>query len=75
MWYRFLLRLQQKCALYLKRFVQADRFYPSSKRCSSCGYVRTELKLSERIYVCDECGNTLDRDHNAAINLEQLITA
>lgn len=48
-----------------------DRFYPSSKKCSGCGHVKTELALSERVYHCGECGLTLDRDLNAAINLRQ----
>ena len=45
-----------------------DRFYPSSKKCSCCGRIKTDLKLKERIYRC-ECGLELDRDLNAAINL------
>jgi putative transposase len=49
----------------------ADRFYPSSKTCSNCGCIKTELKLSERTYVCPSCGMSKDRDWNAAINLEQ----
>ncbi|MBQ4470372.1 MAG: transposase, partial [Synergistaceae bacterium] len=50
----------------------ADRFYPSSKTCSNCGYVKKDLKLSERIYKCLECGEIIDRDFNAALNLERL---
>ena len=50
----------------------ADRWYPSSKRCSSCGYLKTDLKLSDRIYRCSQCGLELDRDYNAALNLKQL---
>ena len=50
----------------------ADRFYPSSKTCSICGYVKKDLKLSERIYKCPECGMIIDRDFNAALNLERL---
>ena len=45
-----------------------DRFYPSSKKCSSCGRIKADLKLNDRIYRC-ECGLELDRDLNAAINL------
>ena len=47
----------------------ADRFYPSSKRCHHCGYVKKDLKLSERTYHCDACGYTNDRDVNASLNL------
>ena len=50
-------------------FIQADRFYPSSKKCSCCGNVKKDLKLKERIYICNECGNRIDRDLNASINL------
>lgn len=47
----------------------APRFYPSSKLCSCCGYVKKDLKLSDRIYRCPKCGNIIDRDLQAAINL------
>ena len=50
----------------------ADRFYPSSKRCSGCGAVKTSLSLSERVYRCERCGLVIDRDLNAAINLKDL---
>jgi putative transposase len=52
-----------------KEFVKADRFFASSKLCSSCGYKKESLKLSDRIYKCNLCGLSLDRDINAAINL------
>ena len=48
---------------------RADRFYPSSKTCSHCGSVKSNLTLSQRVYVCDVCGYTIDRDYNASINL------
>jgi cytidyltransferase-like protein len=51
----------------------ADRFYPSSKRCSGCGQVKPDLMLNEREYRCEYCGLVIDRDLNAAINLEQLL--
>jgi putative transposase len=54
--------------------VAADRWYPSSKRCSECGEVKDDLDLSERVYVCDRCGLVMDRDLNAARNLAQLAT-
>ena len=47
----------------------ADRFYPSSKKCSSCGSVKAKLDLNERTYYCDHCGLVIDRDLNAAVNL------
>ncbi|KKK86763.1 hypothetical protein LCGC14_2759970, partial [marine sediment metagenome] len=52
----------------------ADRFYPSSKRCSNCGSVKGELGLDIRTYVCYSCGMSLDRDLNAAINLRDFST-
>jgi len=53
--------------------VIADRFYPSSKTCSRCGYVKKDLKLKDRTYVCPECGHVIDRDCNAAINLANYV--
>ena len=47
----------------------ADRYYPSSKTCSCCGNIKNDLKLKDRIYKCEKCGITIDRDINAAINL------
>lgn len=51
--------------------IEVDRFYPSSKTCSRCGEVKEFLKLSERVFHCEQCGFTIDRDHNAAINLRK----
>ena len=48
----------------------ADRFFPSSKLCSCCGAIKKDLKLSDRIYKC-ECGNVIDRDYQAALNLKR----
>lgn len=50
-------------------FVQVDRFYPSSKTCSNCGAIHSGLTLSDRTFVCPECGFSMDRDENAARNL------
>jgi IS605 OrfB family transposase len=54
----------------------ADRYYPSTKRCSnpSCGAVKEEMDLSERVYVCEHCSLVMDRDQNAALNLAALVT-
>ena len=54
------------------RIVIADKFYPSSKTCSSCGTVNESLKLSEREWKCPSCGILHDRDVNAAVNLEKI---
>jgi putative transposase len=53
--------------------IVADRWYPSSKRCSGCGVVKTKLHLSQRLFACTECGLVLDRDTNAALNLASLV--
>ena len=47
-----------------------DRWYPSSKTCSACGAVKAKLSLSERVFHCDACGLSIDRDLNAAINIK-----
>ena len=54
------------------QLIVADRWYPSSKKCSGCGAVKTKLALSERTYRCEHCGLALDRDINAARNLAAL---
>ena len=64
----FLRMLEYKLDARGKELVKVDRFYPSSKRCSCCGKVKENLKLSERTYICS-CGNVMDRDVNAAINI------
>ncbi len=66
--YEFIRQIKYKCEKYGIEFMQVDRFYPSSKTCSSCGKIKKDLKLSDRTYKC-ECGNKMDRDLNAAINL------
>ncbi len=52
----------------------ADRFYPSTKRCSSCGHVKAEMSLADRVYVCERetCQVVIDRDFNSARNLAEL---
>ncbi len=65
-------QVEYKAAWHGTHLVTIDRFYPSSKTCSACGSVKTELNLSERVFVCEECGNVLDRDVNAAINLRRV---
>lgn len=51
------------------RLVVVDRFYPSSKTCSACGWINEDLDLSVRTFVCQACGHMIDRDLNAAMNL------
>ena len=61
--------LEYKLSERGKELVKVGRFFPSSKRCSCCGEIKEDLKLSDRIFIC-ECGNVLDRDVNAAINIK-----
>jgi putative transposase len=62
-------QLTYKAEIYGTHLVVIDRFYPSSKTCSACGYVKETLSLQERTYTCESCGMVLDRDVNAAVNL------
>jgi putative transposase len=63
--------LAYKSEWYGSRLVLADRFFPSSKTCSGCGMLKDTLSLSERVFTCNACGLSLDRDENAAINLRR----
>ena len=62
-------QLEYKSKWYGRELIVADRFFPSSKTCSNCNHKKEKLKLSERIYKCDNCGFEIDRDLNAAKNL------
>lgn len=63
--------LTYKCAWYERELRVADRFFPSSKRCSTCGYVHETMRLDQREFECVECGTKHDRDENAAKNILQ----
>ena len=65
----FVTLLQYKCDWYGKELVKVNRFYPSSKTCSSCGWINQELKLSDREWTCNSCGEIHDRDVNASKNI------
>lgn len=65
-------QLGYKTTWYGRELVVADRWFPSSKTCNDCGAVKTKLRLSERTFVCGQCGVVLDRDANAARNLAAL---
>ncbi|WP_195946706.1 RNA-guided endonuclease InsQ/TnpB family protein [Paraclostridium bifermentans] len=67
--YEFTRQMKYKCEFNKIEFIQADRFFPSSKKCSCCGEIKQNLKLKDRVYKCDKCGFKLDRDKNASINL------
>ena len=66
--------LEQKCKEYDTTIFYVDKWYPSSKTCSSCGAINKSLKLSDREWTCTECGTCHNRDFNAALNLEQYFT-
>ena len=67
--FEFREKLLAKCNEYGIELRVVDRFYPSSKTCHCCGNIKSDLKLSDRVYHCDECGYTEDRGYNASLNL------
>lgn len=67
--FEFRRQAEYKSKIYGTDVVVADRWFPSSKTCSSCGWKKDGLTLSEREFVCEACGLAMDRDHNAALNL------
>jgi len=69
-WSELRAQLEYKCAWYGRDLIVVDRFHPSSKTCSDCGYQVTALPLNAREWTCSECGAVHDRDVNAARNLQ-----
>ncbi|HEX3052791.1 MAG TPA: RNA-guided endonuclease TnpB family protein [Aggregatilineaceae bacterium] len=69
-WSELLRQLEYKAQWAGKTFVQVDRFFPSSKTCSCCGAINADLTLDQRTWTCPSCGTLLDRDINAAINIQ-----
>lgn len=67
--YEFYRQIKYKCEFNNIEFIKVDRWYPSSKTCSKCQNIKNNLKLSDRVYTCEECGYEIDRDLNASINL------
>ena len=63
-------QLEYKSNLYGNQIIPVDRFYPSSKTCSFCGWIKEDLVLKDRMFTCKNCGQIIDRDLNAAINLK-----
>jgi putative transposase len=61
--------VEYKSIMYGRDFYKINRYYPSSKKCCKCGKIKDDLKLSDRVYICD-CGNKIDRDLNASINIK-----
>lgn len=71
--YEFKTKLEAKCKEYGIELRIADRWYASSKICHNCGHIKTDLKLSDREYIC-ECGYKANRDYNASLNLRDALT-
>lgn len=67
--FEFARQMSYKCEKNGIEFVKANRWYPSSKTCSCCGNIKKNLRLKDRVFICDNCGMVLDRDWNASINL------
>jgi len=70
-WSTFFTMLEYKCRNYGKTFLAIGRFDPSSKICHQCGHLKRDLTLSDREWVCPDCGTHHDRDINAAINIKK----
>ena len=68
--FEFIKQITYKCEKYGIELVKADKWFPSSKICCKCGKKNNNLKLSDRIYKC-ECGNVIDRDYQASLNLKR----
>jgi len=67
--YQFLQILKNKCSQYKKNIYFINRYFPSSKTCSKCGFINKDLKLSDREWTCSACSTHHDRDRNASFNI------
>lgn len=72
--FEFKTKLVNKCKEHNIELRVVDRWYPSSKLCHNCGHIKKDLKLSDRTYICSECGYTENRDINASLNLRDART-
>ena len=70
---KFLNLLEERATKRGIEIIYADKWYASSKTCSKCGNIKNDLKLNDRVFVCPTCGFKIDRDYNAAINLNNYI--
>jgi putative transposase len=68
-WGEFIRQLEYKTVWYGSKLIKVNRFYPSSKMCSKCGYLNKDLDLSQRTWICPHCEAVLNRDENAATNI------
>lgn len=64
--------LEYKLTSQGKTIAKTDKWYPSSKTCSVCGFIKNDLTLADRVWTCSACGTTHNRDHNAAINIRNV---
>ena len=70
-WYEFSRMLEYKSLWNAKHYIKIDRWFASSKICSKCGNKKVDLTLKDRTYVCENCGNIVDRDFNASKNIRE----
>jgi len=70
---KFFNKLKIKASKYDIKIIVANRYYPSSKKCSCCGNIKKDLKLKDRTYKCNNCNLKINRDYNAAINLRNYL--
>ena len=69
--YEFRRQITYKAERHSIPLIIADKWFPSSKTCSCCGFVNKDLKLSDRTFICPKCGNKIDRDYQASLNLKR----
>lgn len=70
---KFIKTLEERVIKRGMHIIYADKWYPSSKKCNRCGYIKEDLKLSDRVFVCPNCSLKINRDYNAAINLNNYL--
>ena len=70
---KFIKTLEERVIKRGIHIIYADKWYPSSKKCNRCGYIKKDLKLSDRVFVCPNCSLKINRDYNAAINLNNYL--
>ena len=70
---KFIKTLEERVIKRGIHIIYADKWYPSSKKCNRCGYIKEDLKLSDRVFVCPNCSLKINRDYNAAINLNNYL--
>lgn len=69
---KFFSMLKYKSEWYGKELIQIGRFEPTSKTCSCCGWIKKDLSLKDRVFVCENCGIVIDRDYNASLNIHSV---